>query len=198
MILPIVAYGHPVLRKKAIDISKEDESLPKLINDMFETMYKAEGVGLAAPQVGKAVRLFVIDASPFAEAGEDEEDEDIDPTLKDFKKVFINAEIIEEDGEPWAMKEGCLSIPDVREDVTREANILMRWYDENWELHEERFEGFAARVIQHEYDHIEGILFTDKINPLRRNLLKGKLNGISKGKVNAHYKMKFFTKKGKR
>tara|TARA_R110001592_G_scaffold237306_12_gene496425 strand:- start:25240 stop:25836 length:597 start_codon:yes stop_codon:yes gene_type:complete len=198
MILPIVAYGHPVLRKKANDIEKDYDGLDKLIANMFETMYEAEGVGLAAPQIGKSIRLFVIDATPFAEAGEDDDESEVDPTLKDFKKVFINAEIIEEDGEPWAMKEGCLSIPDIREDVVREANILMRWYDENWVEHEERFEGFAARVIQHEYDHIEGILFTDKINPLRRNLLKGKLNGISKGKVSAHYKMKFFTKKGKR
>ncbi len=198
MILPIVAYGHPVLRKKANDIEKDYDGLDKLIANMFETMYEAEGVGLAAPQIGKSIRLFVIDATPFAEAGEDDDESEVDPTLKDFKKVFINAEIIEEDGEPWAMKEGCLSIPDIREDVVREANILMRWYDENWVEHEERFEGFAARVIQHEYDHIEGILFTDKINPLRRNLLKGKLNGIAKGKVSAHYKMKFFTKKGKR
>ena len=198
MILPIVAFGHPVLRKKAADIDKDYEGLNTLIDNMFDTMYKAEGVGLAAPQIGKSIRLFVIDASPFAEVGEGEDEADVDPSLKDFKKVFINAEIIEEDGEPWAMKEGCLSIPDVREDVSREPNILMRWYDENWVQHEERFEGFAARVIQHEYDHIEGILFTDKINPLRRNLLKGKLAGIAKGKVNAHYKMKFYTKKGRR
>lgn len=198
MILPIVAFGYPVLRKKAVDIDRDDKELKPLIDNMFETMYEAEGVGLAAPQVGKSVRLFVIDASPFAEAVEGEDDSEVDVSLKDFKRVFINAQILEETGEPWAMKEGCLSIPDVREDVTRNESIVMRWYDENWVEHEERFSGFAARVIQHEYDHIEGILFTDKINPLRRNLLKGKLNGISKGKVNAHYKMKFFTKKGKR
>ena len=191
MILPIVAYGHPVLRKKANDIEKDYDGLDKLIANMFETMYEAEGVGLAAPQIGKSIRLFVIDATPFAEAGEDDDESEVDPTLKDFKKVFINAEIIEEDGEPWAMKEGCLSIPDIREDVVREANILMRWYDENWVEHEERFEGFAARVIQHEYDHIEGILFTDKLSALRKRMIKGKLLDISKGKVNVAYKMRF-------
>lgn len=196
MILPIVAFGHPVLRRKGDAIDKDYPELDKLIADMFETMYEAEGVGLAAPQIGKSIRLFIIDASPFAEPDEDGKIENEE--LKDFKKVFINPQIIEEDGEPWAMKEGCLSIPQIREDVLREPNILLQWQDENFETHEERFTGFAARVIQHEYDHIEGILFTDKINPLRRNILKGKLAGITKGKVDAHYKMKFYTKKGKR
>lgn len=196
MILPIVAFGHPVLRRKGDDIAKDYPELDKLIADMFETMYEAEGVGLAAPQIGKSIRMFIVDASPFAEPDEDGNIENEE--LKDFKKVFINPQIIEEDGEPWAMKEGCLSIPQIREDVVREPNILMQWQDENFVNHEQKFEGFAARVIQHEYDHIEGILFTDKINPLRRNILKGKLANIAKGKVEAHYRMKFYTKKGKR
>lgn len=182
MILPIVAYGDPVLKKEAEEIEEDYPNLKKLIEDMFETMYKAEGVGLAAPQIGKSIRLFVVDASPF------EEDE---PALKDFKKVFINPIIIEEEGKEWAFSEGCLSIPGIREDVLRKPDITIEYYDEDFQLKEERFDGLAARVIQHEYDHIEGILFTDKINPLKKRLLKGRLNNISKGNVKVPYRMKF-------
>jgi peptide deformylase len=182
MILPIVAYGDPVLKKEAEEIEEDYPNLKKLIDNMFETMYQAEGVGLAAPQIGKSIRLFIVDASPF------EEDE---PALKDFKKVFINPIILEEEGKEWAFSEGCLSIPGIREDVMRKPDITIEYYDENFELKEERFNGLAARVIQHEYDHIEGVLFTDKINPLKKRLLKGRLNNISKGNVKVPYRMKF-------
>jgi peptide deformylase len=152
-------------------------------------MYAASGVGLAAPQIGLDIRLFIIDASPFAE---DEEESDEDRLmLKSFKKVFINAEILEEDGEEWAFNEGCLSIPDVREDVSRPKHLRIRYLDENFKEHEEEFTGMAARVIQHEYDHIEGILFTDYLSPLRKQLLKGRLSNISKGKVKVEYRMRF-------
>lgn len=182
MKLPIVAYGDPVLKRKAADIALNDPDLKPLIEDMFETMYAARGVGLAAPQVGKSVRLFVIDASPF----DDEEAE-----LKDFKKVFINAQILEESGEEWCFNEGCLSIPDIREDVYRKTAIRIAYEDENGVHHEENFKGLAARVIQHEYDHIEGKLFTDRLNPLRKRLLEKRLTDISRGMVKAEYKMKF-------
>ncbi|TRZ42963.1 peptide deformylase [Robertkochia solimangrovi] len=189
MILPIVAYGDPVLRKKGEDIKKDHPELDVLIENMFETMYHAYGVGLAAPQIGLPLRLFVIDASPFAE------DEDLSETdrktLEGFKKVFINPQILEETGEEWAFNEGCLSIPDIREDVYRNPVIRLEYYDENFNRFEETFEGLAARVIQHEYDHIEGILFTDKLSGLKKRLLKGKLANISKGKVKVDYKMKF-------
>lgn len=190
MKLPIIAYGDPVLRKKAIDITPEEyPNVKQVINDMFETMYGAHGVGLAAPQVGLSMRLFVIDATPF--------DED-EPELQDFKKVFINAEILEESGEEWAFNEGCLSIPDIREDVNRKAIIKISYYDENWHHHEQTFKGLAARVIQHEYDHIEGRLFTDKLSPLRRRLLEKRLSEISRGMVKVDYKMKFpAVKKGR-
>jgi peptide deformylase len=182
MILPIVAYGDPVLKKKAVDIDKKFPQLEALINNMFDTMYEANGVGLAAPQVGKSIRLFVVDASPF---------EDKEPGLKDFVQVFINPEIISEDGTDWEFNEGCLSIPGVREDIMRKPTIILRYYDENFDLYEEEFEGLAARVIQHEYDHIEGKLFTDKLSSFKRTLLKGKLMDISKGKVDVDYKMRF-------
>ena len=183
MKLPIVAYGDPVLRKKATDFAPEEiAGLKQLVADMFETMYNARGVGLAAPQVGLAKRLFVIDATPF---------DDEEPDLKDFKKAFVNAQILEETGEEWSFNEGCLSIPDVREDVMRKPNILIRYYDENWQLHEEEVTGFPARVIQHEYDHIEGKLFTDKLGLLRKQMLKSRLDNISKGKVSTDYKMRF-------
>jgi peptide deformylase len=197
MILPIVLYGDPVLRKVAEPIKKDDPQLQTLIADMFETMYQAKGVGLAAPQIGKSIRLFIVDAAPFAETDEEEEeDEDAELTkaeaaeLKDFKRVFINATIIEEDGEEWKFNEGCLSIPKIREDVARKPFVVMRYMDENFKEWEEEFDGLAARIIQHEYDHIEGKLFTDKINPLRRKLLKRKLDDITKGKVNADYKIR--------
>jgi peptide deformylase len=186
MILPIVAYGDPVLKKEAVDISADYPELDKLIANMFETMYAAKGVGLAAPQIGKSIRLFIVDATPFAE--QDEPDYDM---LKDFKKVFINAEIIEEDGDEWAFEEGCLSIPDIREDVYRPKDVTMRYMDENFVEKTETFTGLAARVIQHEYDHIEGILFIDHLSPLKKRMIKGRLNNISKGKISIDYRMKF-------
>ena len=182
MILPIVAYGDPVLKREADEIDKDYPGLAEFIENMWETMYNAEGVGLAAPQVGKSIRLFTVDCSPF------EEDE---PSLKNFKKLFINPIILEEEGKEWTFNEGCLSIPSIREDVSRKPKITIEYYDENWELKEEIYEGLAARVIQHEYDHIEGILFTDKINPLKKRLINSKLNNISKGNVKVPYRMKF-------
>lgn len=196
MILPIVAYGDPVLRKVGVDIDKDYPGLEQLISDMFDTMNNALGVGLAAPQVGKAIRLFIVDTKPFTERDEDDEEEDeFTPEereqLEHFKRIFINAHILEEEGEEWAFNEGCLSIPKIREDVYRKSKLRIRYVDENFVEHEEVFEGLAARVIQHEYDHIEGKLFTDRISPLRRRLLNGKLNDISKGKVQIGYKMRF-------
>lgn len=189
MTLPIVAYGDPVLRKKATDIEKDYPELENLIANMWETMYKANGVGLAAPQIGLAIRLFVIDTSPFAE------DEEFSPEeqaqLKDFKRVFINAQMIEEEGKNWSFNEGCLSIPEIREDVSRKDTITIRYSDEDFNEKTETFDGLLARVIQHEYDHIEGILFTDKLSSLKRRLLKGKLNNISKGNIVVEYKMRF-------
>ena len=194
MILPIVAYGDPVLKQEAEDIDKDYPNLDELIENMFETMYNAQGVGLAAPQIGKSIRLFIVDASPF---GEDEEDEDAQK-VKDFKEVFINAEILEEYGDSWVFKEGCLSIPNIREDVSREDVIRIRYYDRDWNLQEKEFDGYAARIIQHEYDHIDGILFTDHLNPLKKRLLKRKLQDISKGDVDVSYRMKFPLLKMKR
>lgn len=189
MILPIVAYGDSVLRKKASQIDADYPNLKDFINNMYETMYGAYGVGLAAPQVGVPIRVFLVDATPFAE------DEGLDDKeraqLKDFKKTFINAEIIEEEGEAWSFNEGCLSIPDVREDVSRKPKITIKYQDENFETHTETFDGLIARVIQHEYDHIEGVLFTDKLSSLKKRLIKGKLANISKGKIRVDYKMKF-------
>ncbi len=181
-ILPIVAYGDPVLKKVAEEIDQDYPELDKLIENMFETMYKASGVGLAAPQIGKSIRLFIVDATPFA--GEH-------PELDGFVKVFINPIILEEEGKKWDFNEGCLSIPAIREDVSRKPKILIEYYDENWELKEEEFDGIAARVIQHEYDHIEGILFTDHLPALKRRMLKGRLKDISTGNVDVEYKMKF-------
>lgn len=200
MILPIVAYGDPVLRKVGAEIDSNYPDLDRLIADMFETMNNALGVGLAAPQVGKAIRLFIVDTKPFTERDEDDEEEDeFTPEeraeLEVFKRIFINAKIIEEQGEEWAFSEGCLSIPKIREDVYRKPKIRIRYHDENFQEHEEVFEGLAARVIQHEYDHIEGKLFTDRVSPLRRRLLNGKLNDIAKGKVQIGYKMRFPLKK---
>ena len=189
MILPIVAYGTPVLKKKALAIPDDYEGLSTLIENMWETMYAASGVGLAAPQVGLGLRLFVIDASPFAEDEELSKEEQT--VLADMKKVFINAQIEEEVGDEWVFTEGCLSIPDVREDVKRKEQLTISYTDETGKKQIETFTGLAARVIQHEYDHIEGVLFTDKLSPLKKRMLKGKLTNISKGKVNADYKMKF-------
>lgn len=194
MILPIVAYGDPILKKKAEEISPDYENLDQLIDDMFETMYNASGVGLAAPQIGKSIRLFIVDASPFA----DDEDDPEAEKVKDFIEVFINAEIIEQEGEEWAFQEGCLSIPNIREDVNRESKIKIRYFDRDWKLQEKEFDGYAARIIQHEYDHIEGVLFTDLLNPLKRRMLKGKLQDISKGNVDVKYRMRFPILKAKK
>ena len=190
MKFPIVAYGDPILRRKATAIEPEEyPHIKELIENMFETMYAARGVGLAAPQVGFSMRLFIVDASPF---------EDEDPGLKDFKKVFINAIVLEDKGEEWAFNEGCLSIPDIREDVLRKPMVRLSYYDEDWKHHEDTFSGMAARIIQHEYDHIEGKLFVDKLSPLRKRLIQKKLNDISKGIVDVEYKMKFpAVKKGR-
>lgn len=196
MILPIVAYGDPVLKKEGEEIDKKYPDLEKLIENMFETMYEASGVGLAAPQIGKSIRLFIVDASPFAEP--DEEDGEVDPMaegLENFKKVFINPIIEEESGEEWAFNEGCLSIPKIREEVFRKEKILITYYDENWELKEENYDGFAARIIQHEYDHVEGILFTDHLSPLKKRLLNKKLQNISKGDIDVDYRMRFPARK---
>ncbi|SDQ58035.1 peptide deformylase [Flagellimonas zhangzhouensis] len=189
MILPIVAYGDPVLRKVAKDIDSEYPKLDELINNMWDTMYNAHGVGLAAPQVGLPIRMFVIDTTPFA----DDEDltQEEQKQLDGFKKVFINAKIEEENGKEWDFSEGCLSIPDIREDVSRKAEIVISYLDEDFKSHKETYDGLLARVIQHEYDHIEGILFTDKLSSLKKRLLKSRLEKISKGKINADYKMRF-------
>jgi peptide deformylase len=191
MILPIVAYGDPILRKKGIEIEKGHPGLEQLIADMFETMYDAKGVGLAAPQVGKPIRLFVVDASPFADVDEDDEPEPDHEQLKDFKKVFINARIVDEEGEEWKFNEGCLSIPKIREEVERKPVIHIEYLDEKFKKHKETYDGVAARIIQHEYDHIEGKLFVDRISMLRKRMLKGKLADITKGKVDVTYKMRF-------
>jgi len=198
MVLPIVVYGDPVLRKKCIDIDKNYENLPTLIKNMYETMYEANGVGLAAPQINKAIRLFIVDASPFAEVDEDEEPEFTPEELKQmegFKKTFINAKIVEEVGDEWKFNEGCLSIPKIREDVLRKPKVTIEYWDENFKKHTETYEGLIARVIQHEYDHIEGVLFTDKINPFKRKLISGKLTDISNGKFRADYKTRVFQAK---
>lgn len=182
MILPIVAYGDPVLRKEGEDLSSDYPQLNALIQDMWETMEKARGVGLAAPQINKSLRLFVIDSTLMYD--EDEPNHGI-------RQVFLNPEILEEWGKEWAYEEGCLSIPGIRADVVRPSNLRIRYQDENFKWHEKEFDGLTARVIQHEYDHIEGVLFTDHLKPLKRTLLKGKLEDISKGKVPVKYKMKF-------
>jgi peptide deformylase len=188
MIFPIVAYGHPVLRKVAQDIGPDYPGLKEFIDDMFETMYKSDGVGLAAPQVNRSIRLFVIDASHFAEQ---------QPELNGFKKAFINAHITEESGEEWIFNEGCLSVPEIREDVSRKPRIRIEYDDENFVHHDEFYEGIAARIIQHEYDHLDGIMLVDRISPLRKMLLKRKLNDISTGNIDVSYKMIFPGKKGK-
>ena len=189
MVLPIVAYGDAVLRKKGKEITKDYPKLNDLIANMYETMYGAYGVGLAAPQIGLPIRLFIIDASPFAEDEVLSEEER--EYLKDFKQTFINPKLINEEGNEWAFNEGCLSIPDIREDVFRQPKITLEYFDEDFKKHKKEFEGLAARIIQHEYDHIEGILFTDKISTLKKRLIKAKLNNISKGKINVDYRMRF-------
>lgn len=196
MILPIVAYGDPVLKKVGQDIDKDYPKLDELLVNMFETMYNAFGVGLAAPQVGLPIRLFVIDTTPFAEDEDLSEEEQAE--LKGFKKIFINAKITVEDGDEWAFNEGCLSIPDVREDVFRKPTITIEYLDENFEKQVETYDGLIARVIQHEYDHIDGILFTEKLSSLKKRLIKGRLDNISKGKIKVDYKMRFPNQKKKR
>ena len=185
MIYPIVAYGDPVLRKRAVTITKDYRGLDDIIANMFDTMYHALGVGLAAPQVGMSIRLFVVDASPF---------KDDDGNAGGFKKVFINAEILKEESDKWKFNEGCLSIPGIREDVERKGKITMRYLDEHFIEHLEVFDGMPARIIQHEYDHIDGVLFTDRLTPLKKRLLKGRLTDISKGYVDVNYKMRFSKK----
>ncbi|MBK9191232.1 MAG: peptide deformylase [Crocinitomicaceae bacterium] len=191
MVLPIVAYGSPILKKEAEEIDEHYEGLEQLVADMFETMYEASGVGLAAPQIDRSIRVFIVDGSPFAEVEEGAEPDPMAAGLENFKKVFINPIIEEESGEEWAFAEGCLSIPKIREDVMRKPKIKISYYDLEWNLHEEEYEGYAARIIQHEYDHIEGILFTDHLSPLKRRILKKKLTNISKGEVDVPYRMKF-------
>lgn len=196
MILPVVAYGDPVLRKKAKDITPDYLQFQEILENMWETMYNASGVGLAAPQVGLPIRLFLVDTTPFA--GDPELTKEESEQLDGFKKAFINAEVIEENGEEWAFNEGCLSIPNVREDVYRQEEVVIRYLDENFVEHTDRYNGLIARVIQHEYDHIEGILFTDKISSLKKRLIKGRLSNISKGKTDVDYRMRFPEVKGRR
>jgi peptide deformylase len=195
MILPIIGYGDPVLRKVGVEVSPDYPNLDILIENMYATMNNAYGVGLAAPQIGLSIRMFIIDTEPFSENDDLKTDEK--NQLKSFKKTFINAKIIKEEGNEWAFNEGCLSIPDVREDVFRKEKITIEYCEEDFVRKTEVFEGLIARVIQHEYDHIEGILFTDKISSLKKTLIKKRLQNIMKGKIRADYKMKFFNKKGR-
>lgn len=190
MILPIVAYGHPVLRKVAEDITPEYPQLDKFIEDMWETMYASNGVGLAAPQANRSIRVFTVDTIQMFN-NMDEEEKDEYPDAPGVKAVFINAHIVELEGEDWAYNEGCLSIPKIREDIYRQESVTLSYYDEHFQKHTKTFTGLTARVILHEYDHIEGTLFIDHVSPLKRKLMKGRLNDISKGKVSVDYKMMF-------
>ena len=189
MIYPIIAYGASVLRKKCTDIAQGELDVKQISDNMFETMYSASGVGLAGPQVNLPYRIFVVDGEVINNGAETEDD--IDPDLVGFKKTFINARILEETGEPWAYEEGCLSIPGVRADVYRRPVITIRYFDTDWTEHTETFKGMAARIIQHEYDPIEGVLFTDHLAPLKKQMLRKRLGMIQKGVVDADYKMKF-------
>ncbi len=184
MIYPIVAYGDPVLKKKCREIEEGEMDVKKISDNLFDTMNSANGVGLAGPQVGMDLRIFVVDGTPME--GED---------CENFVQVFVNPEILEESGDLWSYNEGCLSIPEIHEDVKRHDTIRIRYYDENWEKHEEVYKGMVARIIQHEYDHIEGVLFTDHLSGMKRRLLKGKLANISRGKIKVKYRMKFPLKK---
>ncbi|NBC83905.1 MAG: peptide deformylase [Bacteroidetes bacterium] len=184
MVYPVYLYGMPVLRKVAQDNDLNDPDLPRLIDDMWETMYHSDGIGLAAPQIGKSTRLFVVDATLLKEEY---------PEAGDFKETFLNARKVEESGDPWVFNEGCLSLPNLREDITRKSKIRLQYYDRDHKYHDKTFDGVIARIIQHEYDHIEGILFIDYLAPLRKKLLKSKLNAISKGKVDIKYKIKTFS-----
>lgn len=182
MLLPIYAYGQPVLKKVGEDIDKNYEGLSDLLTNMWETMYNADGVGLAAPQIGRAIRIFLVDTIQTMEEGEED---------KGIKMAFINAHVVEESGTPWSYEEGCLSIPNIRGEVSRAEQVTIKWVDEEWKEHEQTFNGINARVIQHEYDHIEGKLFTEQLKPLKKKLIKRKLEAIKKGNVKAHYRMKF-------
>ena len=195
MILPIVGYGDPVLRKIGDEIAGTYPNLNELIVNMYDTMYNACGIGLAAPQIGLAIRLFVVDTEPFSESENLSDEEKVQ--LKSFKKTFINATMIVEEGEEWGFNEGCLSIPDVREDVYRHEKITIEYYDEQFNKHTDVYDGLIARVIQHEYDHIEGILFTDLISSLKKQLIKKKLANIMDGKARPDYRMRFCNKKGR-
>ncbi len=195
MILPIVGYGDPVLRKVGEEISKDYPNLNELISNMYDTMYNASGIGLAAPQIGLAIRLFVVDTEPFSESENLSDEEKV--KLKSFKKTFINAKMLVEEGEEWGFNEGCLSIPDVREDVYRHEKITIEYYDEQFIKQTDVYDGLIARVIQHEYDHIEGILFTDLISSLKKQLIKKKLANIMDGKARPDYRMRFCNKKGR-
>lgn len=186
MIYPVVAYGHPTLRKKAKEIDRDYPQLQEILKNMHETMYESVGVGLAAPQVNISIRLFIIDATPYHEEY---------PEAKEFKQIFINPQIIEETGEEWEYKEACLSLPNLAEYVARKPDIRIQYYDENFEYHDEKYTGVLGRIIQHEYDHLEGILFVDRINPLSRTLLRRKLNDIKTGKIDPAYKMIFAPRK---
>lgn len=186
MILPIYIYGQPVLKKQAEPISKNYPKLDELIANMYETMYNADGVGLAAPQVGLPIRLFIVDGAGFK-----------DEKVKNFKQVFINPTILEESGKEWNFNEGCLSIPKIREEISRKSNLIIKYQDENFNQKQEEFDGTAARIIQHEYDHIEGVLFVERISPLRKMLIKSKLNDILKGQVEVDYPNRFYIKRGK-
>ncbi len=186
MVYPVIVYGHPVLRKIAVEIHEDHPDLGRFVEDMFETMHDADGIGLAAPQVGKSIRLFVIDATPL---------EDEEPEFKDFKKVFINARILHKDGERSPFNEGCLSIPNIREEVVRESKIRIQYYDEHFNAYDEEYDGTLSRIIQHEYDHLEGIMFTDLVAPIKKRLLRGKLLAISKGRFDAVYKTRLPNKK---
>ena len=186
MILPIIAYGDPILKRRASEINEDCPDLEVLVENMYETMHNSKGVGLAAPQIGLSIRLFIVDGSPFEEEEEG---------LKNFKQVFINPVIKEEQGDPWKFNEGCLSIPGIREDVSRKEEVYIEYVDEQWKLKKQSYKGIAARIIQHEYDHLEGVLFVDRVSPLRRRLIKNKLTDISKGIVDVEYKMRFPVKK---
>lgn len=181
MIFPISVYGDPVLRKVATPIGPDYPGLVEFLADFWETMYSADGVGLAAPQVGRSIRIFVVDGNAGAED---------DPSLKDFKKAFINPQIIEKSGEPWVMEEGCLSLPEIRENITRPQTVRIKYLDENFTEHDETYSGFVARIIQHEYDHLEGKMFVDYLSPLKRKLMKNRLLNITKGKITPKYKIR--------
>ncbi len=194
MILPVYAFGQPVLKKVAEDITPDYPNLQQVIEDMWETMYNAEGVGLAAPQVGLAIRLFVVDTHPKKDEDTEEKEEKEDATQPPIKQVFINAQKVAENGDEWSFEEGCLSIPDIRGDVDRPARIHLRFLDENFQEQDMVFDGLNARVIQHEYDHIEGILFTERLKPIKKQLVKRKLEKIRRGEIKVDYKMKFARK----